>query len=484
MSEERRKKIKRKWFYLIISVFLIAFLVVAVTTNIFVKWYIPEGAPTIELTHPANHQIIYNNTTYFTWNSSDPDGDTLTHVYYADLHNTFNSPFLRAINVGSNTNYTPSPFMDGDWYWRVEVSDGDNVEVSETRHVVIKNNSLNNFPSLSNGDVSPVNGTTNTIFTYTVTFTDIDNDSADYVRVYIDGNPYNMTEANVSDTNTSDGKIYVYSTKLGTGLHNFSFICSDGYAINATSTTENKPYVTQTPTTQPSGGGVSSGIKMNKITIQPRNLEAYPGDSFEGNLIITDEGFGSRYEVYWYLVLLNENNTELSYDSGAVALDTTVFVPYVLLTDKNISTGTYRILAKTYDMPREKYSAEELGRDTISVKIVNEPIGSKIVEQVKSDKILQYFLIVFALILAVLTALWKRGVYLIFSIGITLLLLIVFRFVDFQMYSLVGIGLIMLGGLFFTRVRERIPIPIQSVKTIFGVLLIFIEFLLYFWQFT
>ena len=492
MSEEKenqkKTKIKRRWLYLVIAIILISFLVVAVTTNLVVKWYVPEGEPTIVLTYPANHQTINNNTSYFTWTSNDPEGDPLTHVYYIDLMNTFNSPYKRAIDVGALTNYTPAVFMDGDWYWRVEVTDGSNINISSTWHVVFKNDSTNNFPSLSNGDCLPINGTTATTFVYTVNFTDPDNDTADYVRVYIDGATYNMTESDITDVNTTDGKQYSYSSTLGAGLHNFSFVCSDGSAINVTTTTENRPYVTEAPTTPETPGGGSGGagspdLMMNKITIQPRNTETYPGNNFEGNLIITDESYSSIYEVFWYIVLLDSDNNEISSNSGAMAIDTTVYAPYVVLTSENISTGTYRLLAKTYDMPREKLSASEIGMDTISVNIVKEPIASTIVDQVKSDEFLQYFLIVIAIILTILAVIWKRGVLLIAGIGITLLLMIVFNLTEFQYYSVIGIALVMIGCIFFTKLREKIPIPFHNLKILLGAMLIFIGFVLYFWQF-
>jgi len=486
-EQSLKEKKKTKWVYLIIIIFLLVFLVYASTTNLFVKWYIPGFEPTITLIHPSNHETINNNTTYFNWSSNDADGGSLTHVLYIDLLNTFISPYARTYSLGALCNYTPPVFMDGDWYWRVEVSDGSNLNVSDTWHVIFLNDTGNNFPGLSNGTVNPSSGDNTTSFVYTVTFNDTDNDTADYVRVYIDGVMYNMTETNASDTNTSDGKNYSYTTTLGLGFHNYSYACSDGSAINVTGVTENIPYVSPAivpPGGGPGGGGGSgTGIKMNKITIQPRNLETYPGETFEGNLIITDESYGAIYEVYWYLVLLDSNDNEIAYNNGAIAIDTTVYAPYVVLTTSDIPIGNYRLLAKTYDMPREKITAMEIGMDTIHVKIVSEPLGSDLIEDVKSSPILQIFLIAIALIMAILAVFWKRGIYLIFSIGIILLLLLVFDIVDIQVFSVLGILLIMLGCVFFTRLREKIPIHMHNLKVLIGALLIFAGFVLYFWQF-
>ncbi len=83
----------------------------------------------------------------------------------------------------------------------------------------------NNPPVLSSGSVSPTSGTTDTTFTYEVTYTDADGDAPSYVRVYIDGVGYPMIK--VSGT-YSGGAVYRYTTTLGAGPHTYYFAASDG----------------------------------------------------------------------------------------------------------------------------------------------------------------------------------------------------------------------------------------------------------------
>ena len=87
---------------------------------------------------------------------------------------------------------------------------------------------VNSAPTLSSGGVSPSSGYTTTIFTYTVTYADADNDAPSYVRVYIDGNYYSMSKQDPGDDDYTDGCVYTYSTTLSGGSHNYYFYTSDG----------------------------------------------------------------------------------------------------------------------------------------------------------------------------------------------------------------------------------------------------------------
>jgi flavin-binding protein dodecin len=83
----------------------------------------------------------------------------------------------------------------------------------------------NSPPKLYYGYVSPTSGTTSTVFTYQITYSDSDNDTPTLKYVYIDGLPYVMTLANGS---INTGAQYKYQTKLTVGTHNFYFQFSDG----------------------------------------------------------------------------------------------------------------------------------------------------------------------------------------------------------------------------------------------------------------
>jgi hypothetical protein len=84
-------------------------------------------------------------------------------------------------------------------------------------------------PSLSLGGVFPENGTVGTTFTYEVTYADPEGTPPSYVKVYIDGIGYPMTE--VSGTFT-DGFLYKYQTDtLGANGHDYYFTTSDGINV-------------------------------------------------------------------------------------------------------------------------------------------------------------------------------------------------------------------------------------------------------------
>jgi C1A family cysteine protease len=89
---------------------------------------------------------------------------------------------------------------------------------------------LNTPPVLSDGAVSPASGYVTTDFTYSVTYTDADNDVPTFITVTIDGGAsQDMTEVNPGDTDHTDGKDYEYTASgLAQGAHIYQFAASDG----------------------------------------------------------------------------------------------------------------------------------------------------------------------------------------------------------------------------------------------------------------
>ncbi len=84
-------------------------------------------------------------------------------------------------------------------------------------------------PSLSNGGVTPSNGYNGTtIFSFSVTYTDPDNNYPSYMNVVIGSTVVGMQRKVASDTNLTDGCVYEYNTTLDVGSYVFSFEASDG----------------------------------------------------------------------------------------------------------------------------------------------------------------------------------------------------------------------------------------------------------------
>ena len=88
----------------------------------------------------------------------------------------------------------------------------------------------NTPPVLSSGQVSPTTGDTTTTFTYSVTYTDADNDPPTSITVSIDGAAaQTMTKKTGEDGDYTNGEVYEYTTSgLSTGSHTFQFAASDG----------------------------------------------------------------------------------------------------------------------------------------------------------------------------------------------------------------------------------------------------------------
>ncbi len=484
-NEPPKEKKKRSLSaYLLVGFILFLILAsIALNYNVIVKWMVVTPPIVITLNHPTSYEVIYNESTYFNWTGVGGDGTPLQYVWYADVTNTFNSPFARVIPVGLISNYTALPFEDGDWYWRVEGTDGTIVNVSEIWRFTILNFTTNIFPELNNASVTPESGTTAVTYVYDVTYKDQDNNSASYVRIYIDGNPFNMVEVDPADINSSDGKDYTYSTLLAIGLHNYSIFCYDGYAVYHTPLVY-KPSVTNVTGgggTIPGGGGGLGGVKQNKLTIQPDNTISYPTGQFTGDLVITQEGEAPVYEVYWYIYLVDANGTQLNGNSGAVALDTTVTVSYDIPVFGNTSLGAYQLMAKTYDLPREQIASVQIGMDTVDVTVEKQPIGLSIYDFLLLNTWLLIILMVLALALAIIAWKKKKGYILVFAVGISMMLLVVFHIVQFHYFSFIGILFTMLGGFLFTKSFQKL-FNIKRFKLVkfTGAMLILLGVLLYF----
>jgi len=303
MQKRNRKK---GVIILVIIMFLLIFTVVAYYQNITTTWrvVIPNTPPLINLLLPVDSTTIYNTTVEFNWTSSDVDNDTLNHMWFLDSLPTMNTPLKTTQDTGEGLNHTPALVMDGVWYWKVEVTDGEDVDTSETRQVTFRNNATNTFPDIINHSISAEIGDLDTIFYYLLTYTDADNNSASAVKVYIDSIVYDMTETDVDDINCTDGKDYYYYTSLDLGIHNYSFYVSDGISFNTTSIMEG-PIV------------VIEYYQVPQITL----MNPLPGEVFLVNNItfiwnITDPDNDLLYTELWLWQGANEQKQIYDVSSG------------------------------------------------------------------------------------------------------------------------------------------------------------------------
>jgi hypothetical protein len=90
-------------------------------------------------------------------------------------------------------------------------------------------------PVLVNPQVTPTIGGNTTLFNFTVEYWDADDDPAIIVNITVNGTTIIMTEADGSDTNVTDGKLYYYNTTFDHGFYQFQINCSDGTWFSNTS---------------------------------------------------------------------------------------------------------------------------------------------------------------------------------------------------------------------------------------------------------
>ncbi len=126
-------------------------------------------------------------------------------------------------------------------------------------------------PFLSDGAVSPTSGYTSANFTYSVNYTDFDNDAPSSITISIDGpTSANMTAKADQDSDFTNGEIYEYTAtgaNLDEGTHTFQFAASDGTdnAIGDTGS-HSGPAVSSPPAPPVAGGGGGGGGGASGVT--------------------------------------------------------------------------------------------------------------------------------------------------------------------------------------------------------------------------
>jgi RNA polymerase subunit RPABC4/transcription elongation factor Spt4 len=121
----------------------------------------------------------------------------------------------------------PQPKHVGRYWVNVSVADEMGLQNYTNFTMVVKH--TNKAPRLSNGGIAPANGTEDTVFTFYVTFTDLDNDSGS-VFVIIDNVSYVMRH---TDKTYEQGVNFTYKTKLKPGKHVFYFEAKDAWGVDA-----------------------------------------------------------------------------------------------------------------------------------------------------------------------------------------------------------------------------------------------------------
>jgi len=177
---------------------------------------------------------------------------------------------------------------------------------------------VNNAPILSLGAVNPATGNLSTTFTYSVNYTDADNDPPGFIKVIIDGTSYPMNHRAGQDGDHTNGEIYEYTITgavLGVGSHTFQFNASDGidYATGDTGvhsgpTVTNRIPVLSSGAVNPVTGNLSTTFTYSVIYTDADNhapssiTVTIDGTPYAMNHRAGQDGDHTNGEIYEYTI--------------------------------------------------------------------------------------------------------------------------------------------------------------------------------------
>ncbi len=161
---------------------------------------------------PHNVTVTINGTIFVMVKGNTSDNDYTDGCWFN----------LSASLVPGQYNYT---FGTSDGRWDVTTSLYSNLTVIEVNLQV---------PWFQDTGVTPLAGTNTTLFTFTTTYFDADNNSARSINITINGTSIPMLEVDPLDTDVSDGKLFTYSTILSWGYYQFQVSAYDGGFLNST----------------------------------------------------------------------------------------------------------------------------------------------------------------------------------------------------------------------------------------------------------
>ena len=137
---------------------------------------------------------------------------------------------------------------DGSEVWNIHLSDTEIYTtaalVDDKIYIATHDNNLfclgaegsekpNSPAELSEGVVTPAEGDEDDEFTFSVLYTDFDDDQPDYVNLYLDGDYFEMSRvtsgpASDYDYDFTNGERYIYETELSADSHRYNFEAFDG----------------------------------------------------------------------------------------------------------------------------------------------------------------------------------------------------------------------------------------------------------------
>ncbi|MEM2878239.1 MAG: glycoside hydrolase family 2 TIM barrel-domain containing protein [Candidatus Hadarchaeales archaeon] len=131
---------------------------------------------------------------------------------------------------------SPDGFLNEEWWGIMKILDngsGPDVIVPRKVYSELRDRwgGISSSPVLRYGRAIVDNRGGPLTFTFLVTYSDLDDDAPEYIRVQVNGSTYDMTEENPSDTRYADGKTYAVSVDLPPGAYSYHFEASDGVNV-------------------------------------------------------------------------------------------------------------------------------------------------------------------------------------------------------------------------------------------------------------
>jgi hypothetical protein len=199
------------------------------------------GIEPLELITPSAYSNLYSNSVVFSWYSIEAVFGSVNFTLQVSNATDFSYINYQMENIAEMlviTNFSVSlPIGQGQYYWRVRYTYGNhNGSWSDYFSFTLY---INNYaPNLVLDEFTPTTGTRYTIFRFTVTYTDSDNNPPSYIRIILNGTSYSLEKVNPLDNDFTDGCLYQFLVCLNPAeyAYTFSFECSDGGFYGLTST--------------------------------------------------------------------------------------------------------------------------------------------------------------------------------------------------------------------------------------------------------
>lgn len=156
--------------------------------------------------------------------------------------------------------------------------------------IYVGNDASGSAPTLTALQVDQSSGDEDTVFQFSVTYTDADNDLPHAVQLITDGVVHEMSEADAADVNVTDGKQYVWSSTMVLGAHEYYARTTDTTSAIVQTAVLSGPVVSTTNTGTPPASDARH-LGQFAANVNERKAAA----NWPGSTTLTPDGFGKMW---------------------------------------------------------------------------------------------------------------------------------------------------------------------------------------------